>query len=338
MSMKEPQAAMAEVIPFARARREPGKCRAITAAGRPCRNPAGASGFCRVHEPPVAAENIGPFEAQRVRDIIRFLSRRLTGQYDVDVFGFDPELTESVFLPIIRAVYRYYWRADWNGLENVPSDGPALLVANHAGTFPLDAMVMKFGVLGEHPARRHVRLLAADLTFRMPIVSPMARKIGATLACEEDARRLLQAGELIGVFPEGFKGVGKGFRNRYRLQRFGRGGFVETALREQVPIVPVAIVGSEEAIPMVADVRPLARLFGLPYFPITPTFPWLGPLGLVPFPSKWTIEFGPPILTDVYGPDAWHDAMLLFELTDRIRDTVQQMLYQNLMTRRSAFL
>jgi 1-acyl-sn-glycerol-3-phosphate acyltransferase len=291
-----------------------------------------------VHEPPAAGEHIGPFEAEQIRRAIQFMSRRLTGQYDVDVFGFDPELTETVFLPLIRAAYRYYWRADWNGLENVPSDGPALLVANHAGTFPLDALVMKFGILWEHPARRHVRLLAAHLTFKMPFVSSVARKMGSTLACEEDARRLLQAGELIGVFPEGFKGVGKGFRNRYRLQRFGRGGFVETALREQVPIVPVAIVGSEETYPMLGDVKSLARLFGLPYFPVTPTFPLLGPFGLLPLPSKWTIEFGPPILTDVYGPDAWQDSMLLFELTDRIRDTVQQMLYQNLMTRRSAFL
>jgi 1-acyl-sn-glycerol-3-phosphate acyltransferase len=338
MSMRPDPDDIAQVIPFARPRREPGRCRAITTAGRPCRNRPGPSGFCRVHEPPAAGDHIGPFDAEQVRRVIQFLSRRLTGQYDVDVFGFDPELTETVFLPLIRAAYRYYWRADWNGLENVPSEGPALLVANHAGTFPLDALVMKFGILGEHQARRHVRLLAADLTFRMPVVAPAARKIGSTLACEEDARRLLQAGELIGVFPEGFKGVGKGFRNRYRLQRFGRGGFVETALREQVPIVPVAIVGSEETYPMLGDIKSLARLFGLPYFPVTLTFPLLGPFGLVPLPSKWTIEFGPPILTDVYGPDAWQDSMLLFELTDRIRDTVQQMLYQNLITRRSAFL
>jgi 1-acyl-sn-glycerol-3-phosphate acyltransferase len=291
-----------------------------------------------VHQPPTAAEHIGPFEAEQVREVIRFLSRRLTGQYDVDLFGFDPELTETMFLPLVRSLYKYYWRAEWQGLDNVPAEGAALLVSNHAGTFPLDALVMKFGVLGEHPAHRHVRLLAADLAFRMPVVSSVARKMGSTLACEEDARRLLRQGELVGVMPEGFKGVGKGYRNRYRLQRFGRGGFVETALREQVPIVPVAIVGSEETFPMLADIRPLARLFGLPYFPVTPTFPWLGPLGLIPLPSKWTVEFGPPILTDVYGKDAWQDAMLLFELTDRIRDTIQQMLYQNLMTRRSVFL
>jgi 1-acyl-sn-glycerol-3-phosphate acyltransferase len=158
--------------------------------------------------------------------------------------------------------------------------------------------------------------------------------MGNTLACHEDALRLLRSGELVGVSPEGYKGVGKRFRDRYRLQRFGRGGFVEVALRAGAPIVPVAIVGSEEIYPMIANAKSLARLFGFPYFPITPTFPWLGPLGLIPFPSKWIVEFGEPIPTDGYGPDAWQDAMLVFELTDRIRDTIQQMLYRNLARRR----
>ena len=329
---------MAQVIPIERARREPDRCRALTARGRPCRNRAGASGFCRVHEPPTAPERIGPFDAESVRGILRFLSRRLTGDYWVDDFGFDPELTEKVFLPVVQAAYRHYWRAEWLGLGNVPSKGPALLVANHAGTLPVDAVVMKFGVLGEHPAHRHVRLLAADLAFRMPVVGPFARKLGNTLACEEDARRLLQAGQLVGVFPEGYKGVGKGWKNRYRLQRFGRGGFVQVALRERVPIIPVAIVGSEEIYPMIGNAKLLAQLGGFPYFPITPFFPWLGPLGLIPLPSKWIVEFGPPIKTDAFEPDAWQDAMLQFELADRIRDTIQQMLFRNLTKRRHAFI
>jgi 1-acyl-sn-glycerol-3-phosphate acyltransferase len=158
--------------------------------------------------------------------------------------------------------------------------------------------------------------------------------MGATLACDEDATRLLEAGELLAVFPEGYKGVGKGWRNRYRLQRFGRGGFVELALRTGAPIVPVAIVGSEEIYPMIANVRPLARIAGLPYFPVTPFFPWLGPLGMVPLPSKWIIEFGKPIQTDRYPAGAWQDPMLVFELTDRVRDAIQQMLHRNLTRRR----
>jgi 1-acyl-sn-glycerol-3-phosphate acyltransferase len=270
--------------------------------------------------------------------MLEFARRRITGEYEVDDLGFDRELTEQVLLPLVRPLYDRYWRAEWIGLENVPLNGPALLVANHAGTVAVDAVVMKFGLLDKHPAHRHVRLLAADLVFRLPFISAVARKMGNTLACEEDTFRLLRAGEVVGVFPEGFKGVGKGWRNRYRLQRFGRGGFVQAALRARVPIVPAAIVGSEEIYPMIYDARALARLAGLPYFPVTPFFPLLGPLGLIPLPSKWVVEFGDPIHTDGFDEDAWQDAMQVFELTDRVRDTIQQMLHRNLMKRKKAFL
>jgi 1-acyl-sn-glycerol-3-phosphate acyltransferase len=269
--------------------------------------------------------------------MLEFGRRRLTGDYFVDDFGFDAELVEKFWAPLLRPMAKQYWRVDWRGVENIPSRGAAVLVANHAGTVPIDALVMKFGVLDEHPAHRHVRLLAADLAFRTPFVGPIARKMGNTLAVPEDAERLLQQGELVGVFPEGFKGVGKGWRERYRLQRFGRGGFIELALKTRVPIVPVAIVGSEETYPMIADAKLLARVFGFPYFPITPFFPLLGPFGLIPLPSKWVIEFGEPISLDDHDPEAWQDAMLVFNLTDRIRDNIQQMLYRNLMSRRGVF-
>ncbi|MGH2556524.1 MAG: 1-acyl-sn-glycerol-3-phosphate acyltransferase [Actinomycetota bacterium] len=327
---------MAQVIPIERAR-QPDRCQAVTAAGRTCRNRARQNGFCGVHQPPEPAEGIGPFSADVVREFVELLRRRLVGDYEVDEFGFDPELTEKMLLPLVKPLYDYYWRVDWMGMDNVPSKGAAMLVGNHAGTVPVDALVMKFGVLDRHPAHRHVRLLAADLAFRFPVAAPLARKMGSTLACDEDALRLLGKGELVGVFPEGYKGVGKGFRNRYKLQRFGRGGFVELALKARAPIVPVAIVGSEEIYPMIHNAKTLARVGGFPYFPITPFFPWLGPLGLIPLPSKWIIEFGPPIRTDQYDEDAWQDGMLVFDLTDRIRDTIQQMLYVNLMKRRGVF-
>jgi 1-acyl-sn-glycerol-3-phosphate acyltransferase len=157
------------------------------------------------------------------------------------------------------------------------------------------------------------------------------------MATPEDTYRLLEMGELVAVFPEGFKGVGKGWRERYRLQRFGRGGFVETAIRAQVPIVPVAMVGSEEIYPMIADLRPLARLFGLPYFPITVLFPWLGALGMIPLPSKWIVEFCEPIRTDHLDPDSASDPMAVFEVTDQVRQSIQQTLLKNLRMRRSIF-
>ena len=328
---------MAQVIPIDRARREPERCQALTAGGRPCRNRAHANGFCTVHQPPSPPEHVGPFRASAIDGALKLIRRRMTGQYDVDAFGFDRELTERVLLPMAKPWYRHYWRVEWLGLEHVPSVGPALLVANHGGTLPLDALVLKFGLLGEHPAHRHLRLLTGDLAFRLPVVGATARKMGNTLACDEDALRLLGGGELVGVFPEGYKGVGKGWRNRYRLQRFGRGGFVELALKAGVPIVPISIVGAEETYPMIADLRPVARLFGFPYFPVTPLFPWFGPLGAIPLPSRWSIRFGEPIHTEAYEPGAWEDAMLVFELADHVRDVIQQMLFDDLM-RRNAFM
>ena len=139
------------------------------------------------------------------------------------------------------------------------------------------------------------------------------------------------------MWPEGFKGIGKPFTDRYRLQRFGRGGFVSTALRAGVPIVPCSVVGAEEAYPMLGDLSPIARLLGLPYFPVTPTWPLLGPLGLVPLPSKWIIEFGEPIRTDVYEPGSAEDPMLVFNVTDQVRESIQQSLYSLLLRRRTVF-
>ncbi len=266
-----------------------------------------------------------------------FLARRLTGDYQVDEFGYDPDLVDHVIAPALRPLYHRWWRVRTEGLEHVPSSGPALVVGNHAGTLPFDAMMVALAVHDEHPAHRVLRMLTADLAFTLPLIAPLARKSGNTLACEEDAERLLAAGELVGVWPEGFKGLGKPFRERYRLQRFGRGGFVELALRNGTPIVPVAVVGSEEIYPMVGNLRRLGRLLGLPYLPVTPTFPLLGPLGAVPLPSQWLIEFCPPIETASYGPDAVLDPMVVFDLTDQVRDTIQRTLNKNLAARGSAF-
>jgi len=198
---------------------------------------------------------------------------------------------------------------------------------------------MRFDVL-EHTGR-HVRELGADLVFRTPFVGELARKTGVTLADGGDAERLLARGEMVAVWPEGFKGIGKPWKERYRLQRFGRGGFVATALRAQVPIVPTAIVGSEEIYPLLHDARILARLLGLPYFPIVPqmlALPILGPLALLPLPSKWLIEYGEPIDTTAYGPEAADDPMVVFDLTDRVRSTIQRMIDRNLTGRTSVFL
>ncbi|MGV9410241.1 lysophospholipid acyltransferase family protein [Nocardia sp. NPDC003693] len=266
-----------------------------------------------------------------------FARRRLTGDYQVDEFGLDEHLLESVILPILRPISDLWFRVETSGIENIPAVGGALVVANHAGTVPIDGLMLQLAIHDRHAEQRALRLLAADLIFETPLVGGLARKAGHTLACSADAERLLRAGEVAGVFPEGYKGIGKPFGDRYKLQRFGRGGFVSAAVRTGVPIIPCSIVGSEEIYPKLADLKPLARLLGLPYFPVTPTFPHLGPLGAIPLPSKWHIEFGEPISTSGYEPEAADDPMTMFEITDQVRETIQGTLYRNLTKRRNPF-
>jgi len=278
----------------------------------------------------------GPWE-QKVAGGLSFLRRRVTGEYEVDEFGYDAELTDQVLMSLLRPLYDTYFRVEVKGIENIPSEGGALVVSNHSGTLPIDGLMTQVAVHDHHPAGRHLRLLAADLVFMLPLISDLARKAGHTLACAEDAQLLLERGEVVGVMPEGFKGLGKPFSERYKLQRFGRGGFVATALKTKVPIIPCSVVGAEEIYPMVGNSRTLARILGVPYFPLTPTFPWLGPLGLVPLPTKWTIQFGAPVPTDGYPAEAADDPMLVFNLTDQVRETIQHTLYELLVERRSVF-
>ena len=277
---------------------------------------------------------------RRVAEALAWVRRRLAGDYTIDQFGFDAELTDAL-LPLLRPLYRSWFRVQVRGIENVPSTGGALIVANHSGTIALDSLMTQLAIHDEHPGRRHLRLLGADLVFTVPVLGELARKTGSTLATSADAAQLLRGGELVGVWPEGFKGISKPFAERYKLQRFGRGGFVSAALDAQVPIVPCSIVGAEEIYPILGDFTTLARLLGLPFLPMTPTFPWLGLLGLIPLPSKWIIEFGTPIETkDVaneHGEGAADDPMLVFDLTDQVRETIQQTLYALLLQRRSVF-
>jgi 1-acyl-sn-glycerol-3-phosphate acyltransferase len=285
---------------------------------------------------PAAPRAPSDLERQIAR-LTAFLRRRLAGDYTVDEFGYDADLAEHVLLPALRPLYRTWFRVDVRGIENIPSEGGALVVANHSGTVAIDSLMTQVAVHDEHPAGRHLRMLGADIVFQTPVVGELARKGGSTLATNADAERLLSRGELVGVWPEGFKGIGKPFSERYKLQRFGRGGFVSAALRTGVPIIPCSIVGAEEIYPIIGDVKPLARLLGVPYVPVTPTFPWLGLLGLVPLPSKWIIEFGEPLETSGHGLVAADDPMLVFDLTDQVRETIQQTLYSLLMLRRSVF-
>ncbi|MFA7324486.1 MAG: lysophospholipid acyltransferase family protein [Candidatus Nanopelagicales bacterium] len=269
--------------------------------------------------------------------IFEVLQSALTSARAVDEFGFDPELTDTILIPVLRPLYRAWFRVSTAGLGNIPASGSGLVVSNHAGAIAVDALMTQVAIHDEHPAHRHLRSLTADLVFRLPVLNELASRAGLVRAKVPNAEGLLTRGELVGVWPEGFKGIGKPFHKRYQLQRFGRGGFVAVALRTGAPLIPTAIVGSEEIYPIIGDARRLAKIFDLPYFPITPTFPLLGPMGMIPLPSKWTIEFGEPIATAQFGPEAAEDPEIVFALADQVRDRIQQMLIAMLMHRTSVF-
>ena len=249
-----------------------------------------------------------------------------------DDFGFDPLFTERV-LGITLWLYRKYWRVETEGVENVPARGRALLVANHAGVIPYDGAMIRTAIAAEHPHPRTARMLVVDWAFAMPFTSMLLIKTGNVLAHPDNATALLEREELVGVFPEGVKGPSKGYKHRYQVGRLGRGGFVQVALRTGAPIIPVAVVGSEEIHPVIADLRPIGKLLGLPTVPITPTFPWLGLAGLIPLPSKWFIAFGKPIDVAHLGPEAADNPRLVLELSEEVRGWIQGTL-NRLLTRR----
>lgn len=253
---------------------------------------------------------------------------------EVDEFGYDPKFTETI-RPLLEFLYAVWWRVETAGVERVPASGPTLVVANHSGVLPWDGMMINVALRHEHPARRHCRMLALDMFALLPMLAPFLVRTGAVRANPENGLRLLQRGEMVGVFPEGVKGVGKYYKDRYKLARFGRGGFVRIALRSGAALIPTAVVGSEEVHPMLARADFIGKPFGLPYFPLTPTFPWLGPLGAIPLPTKWSIEFGDAMDMSSYGPEAADDPILVNRLSQEVRQRIQTMIDGRLARRRS---
>jgi 1-acyl-sn-glycerol-3-phosphate acyltransferase len=249
--------------------------------------------------------------------------------------GHDPRFLEQL-APLLDFLYSKYFRVRLLGIENVPAQGPALLVANHSGGVPYDGALLIHGIFRDHPSHRRLRPLVANFAFRSPWMSQVMARIGGVRASAGVARDLLAAGELVCVFPEGLRGVGKLYRERYRLERFGRGGFARLAREAGVPIIPVGIVGAEEIHPVLAKITTLAQPLGLPYIPITPTFPLLGPLGLLPVPTKWTIQIGEPIDcppatdgTDSNGPQ------IINETAEIVRGRIDALITDILAHRRS---
>lgn len=264
--------------------------------------------------------------------------RRMTGEYHEDEWGFDEEFAEASF-PVSDFLYRVWWRVQTTGITNVPGHGRALIVGNHSGNiFAFDGAMIGTAIQKEHPLPRWARALILDWTLGQPWASYLLRRTGGVAANPANLTRLLEQEQLAMVFPEGAKGFGKPFSERYRLQRFGRGGFVEVALETGTPIIPVAVVGAEETYPKLGESRALAKIVGAPYVPFTPIFPWLGPLGLLPLPSRWRIEFLEPIDLSGYGPGASQDRSLVFDLSEQVRERIQEALYRGLVERGPAFL
>lgn len=253
---------------------------------------------------------------------------------EIDEFGQDKDF-EQKLRPVLEFLFKKYFRVEVEGIENIPASGRAVIVANHSGALPFDGVMLREAIRLNHPKRDDLRWLAEDFSFYLPFLGVTLNRIGAVRACPENAERLLAKEHLIGVFPEGAEGIKKLYKNRYQLQRFGRGGFVRLCLSTRSPIIPCAIVGAEETNPIVYRFDNLSKLLGLDYLPITPTFPFLGPLGLLPAPTKWKIVFGEAISFDQYGPQAARDHVLVGRLAERIRLNISELLEAALRKRKS---
>ena len=238
-----------------------------------------------------------------------------------DEFGLDSEFRERA-LPLFRLLYENYWRVEARGARNVPRGGPTILVANHSGAIPFDAAMIACALdEAHHP--RPTRFLYDRFVENLPWIPQLYRKAGGVVASHANAQRLLEKGELIGLFPEGVSGLAKLYSERYVLRPFSS-GFIRLALRYRAAIVPVAVVGAEEIYPLVGRMHAVGKLLGIPYLPVTPFFPFLGPLGMIPLPTKWMIRFGKPIVLGAPGRQR-HDGAGVRTMADRVRGRVQQM-------------
>ncbi len=263
------------------------------------------------------------------------LWRHLTlATYDVDPFGLDPVVAEMAW-HVLNGLYYDYFRVQVEGIENVPTEGGAVLVANHGGALlPYDGAMLNLAVMNESEVPRRVRVMATEIFNMLPSVSHLYRKVGATYAAREDAREILRRGHLLGVFPEGERGFMKPVWEAYRVGRLGRGGFAELAEEAGVPIVPVAIVGAEEVHPAVMVSKRLARLVRM-FFPEQRVDEIALSLNLLPLPIKWRIRFLPPVLPG--GPAGGLDALDQLERSEQIRRSIQTALDDILAARRTAF-
>jgi 1-acyl-sn-glycerol-3-phosphate acyltransferase len=266
-----------------------------------------------------------PDESRRV---LMALSHMVEGEGPYDRFGFSPDVTRAAF-PFFQALYRMWFRVKSHGHANIPVSGPAVLVSNHAGLLPFDAAMSIVDISLHTDPPRLARAVVDRWAGTLPWINVFYARVGQVIGTRENFADLLDEGQIVLVYPEGIEGVRKTIAQRYRLQHF-RVGFVEHALRAGAPIVPMAVIGSDDQMPVLYDVKPLARQLGLPVAPITPTFPWLGPLGLLPYPVPYRIVYGAPLrFHERFGPEGAEDARLVRYLANQVRRTVQHLIDRN---------
>lgn len=268
----------------------------------------------------------------------RFVKKYFTATHKKrsDEFGIDQELLAKL-RPALDFLYYNYWRIEVVGLNHVPKNGRGLIVANHSGTLPWDGAMINMAIFNEQKKKRNTRVLVDDFVFNFPLLGDVLTRVGGVRASHENATRLLDKNNLVAVFPEGVNGVGKLYRDRYKLQRFARGGYIKLAIRTKSPIIPCAVIGAEEIHPILKKMESFPKAFGLPYIPITPTFPWLGILGFIPLPSKWYIYFGRPINTNKYARHLADDEKFIDKLNARIQKQIKEMIEMGLKQRPSVW-
>lgn len=233
--------------------------------------------------------------------------------------------------------YKYWFRVQSDGHENIPLKGRVLITPNHSGVLPIDGALIWMDMLHKLQTPRFMRGMVDNFMGFLPFVNTFMYRAGQVVGARRNFQDLLESEQLITVFPEGTKGIGKPFRERYHLLEFNV-GFIELSMAYRAPIIPTAVVGGEEQAPMLYNLQPIARLLKFPYFPITPFFPWLGPLGMIPLPVKYHIVYGEPLkFYETYPPDAVQDPELLRQMADKVRMTVQEMVEVGLENRVGIF-
>jgi 1-acyl-sn-glycerol-3-phosphate acyltransferase len=274
-------------------------------------------------------------EAERMRELLPAIEPERT----LNDWGRSERVEGYLDRTLVEFFYRYWFRCEVEGVENVPAEGGALLVSNHSGALPPDAPMIAKAIKEEHSYPRPLNITVEHFFKGYPGFSMLIPKLGCVAAHPANVHRLLyDERQLVLVFPEGRKGTEKLFKDRYKLRRFGRGGFVEAAMRAEAKLVPVCVVGAEEAAPIFAQVNLMRRLTGLLYFPITPTFPWLGPFGMLGYlPAKFKLRFLEPIDTASMGADPAADKALVQSVAQEIRSRVQENLHEMVGRRRSVW-